>query len=243
MRSLLAALAAAALWLLAGCGPSNVTPAGAAPNFAGAAPKARAAPADARFDYFVLALSWSPAYCADRDGAGGRGDALQCESGRPFAFVVHGLWPQNERGYPADCPTSVRAVPDAVTTAMLDVMPSRGLVQHQWRKHGSCSGLAPQAYFYLTRSMFATLTIPPAYRALARPLRVTGAEVERAFLAANPGLRADGVAVQCRGGRLREVRVCFTREGAPRACGAEVDDRCDRGPVTMLPVRAGAGRG
>ena len=27
----------------------------------------------------------------------------QCEAGRPYAFVVHGLWPQYERGYPEKC--------------------------------------------------------------------------------------------------------------------------------------------
>src|SRR5262245_33662096 len=52
------------------------------------------------FDYYVLALSWSPTYCAD--GGEERNDP-QCtlgQKGRPYAFVLHGLWPQYERGWP-----------------------------------------------------------------------------------------------------------------------------------------------
>lgn len=192
-----------------------------------------------RFDYYVMAMSWSPAYCADSDEP--ERDAMQCNAQRPFAFVLHGLWPQYERGFPAECPSRLRGVDDATQNSMLDIMPSRGLIRHQWRKHGVCSGLDQRAYFTTARSYFSKVTIPLNYRALSQPLRVTGAQVEQAFLQANPSLRADGVAVQCRGGRLREVRVCFTRDGRPRACGSDVRDACS-GTVTMLPLRAGAGR-
>jgi ribonuclease T2 len=50
-----------------------------------------------KFDYYVLALSWSPTYCASRAG---RRDRQQCGTGRGYAFVVHGLWPQYEKGWP-----------------------------------------------------------------------------------------------------------------------------------------------
>ena len=54
-----------------------------------------------KFDYYVLALSWSPSYCqAAQERAPNRAPDQQC-SGRPFSFVVHGLWPQYERGFPA----------------------------------------------------------------------------------------------------------------------------------------------
>jgi ribonuclease T2 len=41
-----------------------------------------------QLEYYVLALSWSPSYCA---GAAGQDDGQQCAPGRHFAFVVHGL--------------------------------------------------------------------------------------------------------------------------------------------------------
>ena len=55
------------------------------------------------FDYYVLALSWSPAFCADRRSGT---ENAQCGAGRAFGFIVHGLWPQYERGWPERCPTS-----------------------------------------------------------------------------------------------------------------------------------------
>jgi ribonuclease T2 len=187
-----------------------------------------------RFDYFVLALSWSPAYCA-AEGDPER-DALQCDGRRPFAFVAHGLWPQYERGFPEFCPSRLRGVEDDILSSTLDITPSRGLIRHQWTKHGVCSGFSQAQYFDLTRQYMNKIAVPLQYRALSSPLRVNGAQVEQAFLSANPALRANGVAVVCRGGRLREVRFCFTRDGRPRPCGSDVRDTCS-GTVTMPPVR------
>src|SRR5262249_22498074 len=52
------------------------------------------------FDYYVLSLSWSPSFCETAGGNNAR--RLQC-GGRPYSFVVHGLWPQYERGFPESC--------------------------------------------------------------------------------------------------------------------------------------------
>src|SRR5262249_49131550 len=53
-----------------------------------------------KFDFYVLALSWSPSYC---DSLGERAQQ-QAECGeRPYAFIVHGLWPQYEEGFPEFC--------------------------------------------------------------------------------------------------------------------------------------------
>jgi ribonuclease T2 len=187
------------------------------------------------FSYYILALSWSPSYCADADMAAR--EPRQCGRDRRFSFVVHGLWPQKERGWPQDCPSAWREVPPALKASMLDLMPSPGLIAHEWEKHGQCSGLSPQSYFALTRRVRESIVIPPAYVAPARTLMVSGTEVERAFAAANPGFTPAAIAVQCRENRLREVRLCVTREGRPRACGADVRDRCE-GRVAMPPVRA-----
>ncbi|MBG1262616.1 ribonuclease T2 family protein [Nostoc commune] len=54
-----------------------------------------------KFDFYVLTLSWSPDYCA----ANGSRDQQQCGSGRKLGFVLHGLWPQYQAGYPANCST------------------------------------------------------------------------------------------------------------------------------------------
>jgi ribonuclease T2 len=186
------------------------------------------------FDYYLLSLSWSPSYCAE---AGDR-DPVQCGRDRRYAFVVHGLWPQYERGWPSACATTQPGdVPALLRQSMLDIMPSPRLVEHEWDAHGKCSGLTPQAYFALIRRVRDKVVTPDAYRALDRTLMTTGRDVEQAFLRANPRLKADMIAVQCDRARLREVRVCVTKAGAFRACGADVRDRCGSERVAMPPVR------
>ncbi len=190
-----------------------------------------------RFDYYLLALSWSPSYCAE-DSMESR-DPRQCGLDRRFSFVVHGLWPQNERGWPSGCTSPQRDAPPALVASMLDIMPSPRLVEHEWDSHGKCSGLSAQAYFDLTRRVRSRVTIPAAYRGPTRTLMVTGAEVERAFVAANPGLTPAMIAVQCDRVRLREVRICMTKDGRARTCGGDVRDRCGQRRVAMPPIRAG----
>lgn len=187
-----------------------------------------------RFDYYQLSLSWSPSYCADS----GDRDPLQCGRDRRYAFVVHGLWPQHERGWPSACAsTQPRDVPAPIRQSMLDIMPSPRLVEHEWDDHGVCTGLTPAAYFGLTRRIYGKVVIPPAFTALDRTLMTTGAEVETAFVRANPGLTRDMVAVQCDRSRLKEVRICVSKTGAFRSCGRDVRDRCGPEKVAMLPVR------
>ena len=103
-----------------------------------------------QFDFYVLSLSWSPSYCeAAEDRTQARSVVItrygQC-SGRPFAFVVHGFWPQYERGFPSDCQVPAPRLARAIVDEMLDIMPSPRLVFHEWDRHGTCSGLSPKAY-------------------------------------------------------------------------------------------------
>jgi ribonuclease T2 len=187
-----------------------------------------------RFDYWVLALSWSPTYCADSENA----DQAQCDEARDYAFVVHGLWPQYERGWPERCETSEPSdTPWRLRRSMLDIMPSPALVEHQWDKHGVCSGLSQKAYFDRVRQIKNSIVVPKPYVAPERAVLVTAAQLEAAFARANPGLTGAMIAVQCADGRLREVRICLSREGRFRACGADVRDRCGSRAVTMPPVR------
>ncbi|WP_246520030.1 ribonuclease T2 [Ancylobacter lacus] len=190
-----------------------------------------------RFDHYVLALSWSPSYCA---AAGEKANAQQCGAdARPYAFVVHGLWPQYASGWPQDCQRPAPFVPEGTVTAMLDLMPSRGLVLHQWRKHGTCSGLAPDAYFAAVRQARARLVIPEDYQRPERTRMVAPEEVERAFIAANPGLKPDMIAIACDGRRLSEVRICLDRGFGFTPC-PEVDRRaCRATRVALPPTRGG----
>jgi ribonuclease T2 len=195
-----------------------------------------------KFDYYVLALSWSPSYCASAQG--GRDDA-QCRphGGKRYSFVLHGLWPQFERGWPQDCQTADRGfVPRPVANRMLDIMPSEKLVFHEYRKHGTCSGLGIDGYFDLARRLHDKVRIPPRYRDVTDPrLVVSPNDLLGDFIAANPGLERDMIVVKCGGpgNRLEEVRVCFSRDGKFRACGQNEDQRkaCSAPRMYVPPVR------
>lgn len=190
-----------------------------------------AAPARAaEFDYYLLALSWSPSWCA---GARDRQDADQCAPDRDFGFLLHGLWPQYETGgWPEFCATA-RADPSRrETAAMADIMGSAGLAWRQWTKHGRCTGESARGYFDAARA---------AYRGLALPEPDGAATVGRIvadFVRANPGLKARDLIVTCRDARLAEVRICLTPDLAFRACSPEVRaDACRaRGALDAPPI-------
>ncbi|MGQ4273293.1 ribonuclease T2 family protein [Terrihabitans sp. B22-R8] len=189
------------------------------------------------FDFYVLSLSWSPTYCLS-DGADRK--TPQCAGERPFAFVVHGLWPQHETGYPQNCNRSAPRVPQSEIDAMLDIMPSPGLVIHQWRRHGTCSGLSSKDYFQITRTAHSRVTIPETFRNVADWRTLSPGEIEKAFLAANDGLKPDAIAVTCRSRRVQEVRICMDRDKLGFRSCPDVDTRaCRADKVTMPPVRAG----
>lgn len=185
------------------------------------------------YDFYVLSLSWSPSFC---EMEGRTGDA-QCSGLRPYSFVVHGLWPQRERGWPEFCPAERRSVPPSLAGAMLDLMPSRGLIDHQWVKHGSCTGLSQESYFARTRAARERIAIPPEFQAPMQALRVAPRDVSRAFQAVNPGLDESMMAVTCAGQRLREVRICMTADLAFRPCPEVAHRSCSRRDLVVPPVR------
>jgi ribonuclease T2 len=187
----------------------------------------------ARFDYYLMSLSWSPSYCLTH-----RDDADECGS-RGFGFVLHGLWPQYRSGsWPQHC-GSDRAPDRATVERALAFMPSRRLVEHEWQAHGSCSGLDPHAYFEQADRAFAALRIPRALSAPQSPPSLSARELVAAFGAANPGLDASMIRVVCRnGGQLSEVRVCLDRETlAPQACTGRVRDSCRYGKLNIPAAR------
>ena len=193
-----------------------------------------------QFDFYVLALSWSPSFCDAVAERSAESAARQPECGnKPFAFIVHGLWPQYERGFPEFCQNPAPRLDRNVVASMLDLMPSPRLIFREWDRHGVCSGLPARAYFETVRKARAMVKIPPEYLDLAQPKSVAPAEVANAFLAANPGLPQDGISVGCDAKRLNEVRVCLTKDLQFRAC-AEVNQRaCKQEQVMMPRVRSG----
>jgi ribonuclease T2 len=191
------------------------------------------------FDYYVLSLSWSPSFCEDAEERGNsRRSSAQC-GGRPFSFVVHGLWPQYEHGFPQYCQRPSPRLARNIMTSMLDLMPAPGLIYNEWDKHGTCSGLDERDYFETVRKASAAVQIPEQYRELSEPKTVAPAEIEDAFVKANPGLTSSAIAVTCNRTRLSEVRICLSKDLQFRSC-EEIDRRgCRRDQVSMPPMRGG----
>lgn len=183
------------------------------------------------FDYFVLALSWSPDWCALEGNARG---AEQC--GRDLGWVVHGLWPQYERGWPSYCPTGARAPSRAMTSAQADLFGAGGAAWYQWKKHGVCSGLSAATYYRLVREAWNRVNRPEVLRKLDRPVRLPAKVIEDAFLRANPGWQPDMVTITCKSGYVQEARICFTRDLEPRRCAPDTARDCTLSDAILEPV-------
>ena len=193
-----------------------------------------------KFDYYLLVLSWSPSFCAEgaeRDPARASRNP-QCGP-RPFSFVVHGLWPQYDRGFPEFCQVPSPRLNRNIVSGMLDLMPAPNLIFHEWDRHGTCSGLSPNAYFETIRKARAVVKIPPQYLDVQAPLMVTPTEVEEAFIGANPGLKPEGISISCGSRRLNDIKICLTRDLQFRDCEENERRSCRRDKLVMPPVRGG----
>ena len=192
-----------------------------------------------QFDFYVLSLSWSPTFCAEAAERETRGNASGQCGVRPYSFVVHGLWPQYERGFPEYCQDPSPRLYHGIVSSMLDLMPAPRLIYNEWDKHGTCSGLSAQSYFDTIRKARAAVNIPPEYGDLKEPLTVTPNAVEDAFIKANPGLTTSGIAVECSRNRMSEVRLCLSKDLKFRDCPEVAKRSCRRDQLVMPPVRGG----
>jgi ribonuclease T2 len=192
-----------------------------------------------QFDFYVLSLSWSPSFCAAAaERRRGREANAQCGV-RPYSFVVHGLWPQYEKGFPEYCQLPAPRLDHRIVASVLDLMPARHLIFNEWDRHGTCSGQTPRAYFETVRKARAAVKIPSDYADLKEPLGVTPQDVEDAFIKANPGLSRGAITIGCARRRLTEVRLCLSKDLQFRDCPEVAKRSCRRGQLIMPPTRGG----
>lgn len=177
---------------------------------------AEAEAAPGQFDFYLLNLSWSPEFCATHSSP---------ECGKGLGFVVHGLWPQDNNGnYPEDCSDAPGPANPGQDT---DLQPTVSLVEHEWKTHGTCSGLGADAYFSAVRKAFHEVKLPPV--GAGQDARgVAPAALLQRFQKANPGFPAGSFALSCGNNRLTALEVCLTKNLVPescpsvRSCGAQV---------------------
>jgi ribonuclease I len=202
--------------------PVTPTPAGAG-----------TASARADFDFYLLAMTLHAAWC--EDGNGGR---RECRTGSDLPLVVHGLWPERlePRTYPRDCPGPRLALEPATEAALRPLMPGMdsGLHDHEWRTHGTCSGLDDDDYFRATIALARDLD-----GALRRVLtNYTGRELSPRELRVAADRERAGLGrrftLHCRTLRdappamrdrpfLVELRLCIDDDGANGAPGTPLD--------------------
>lgn len=183
----------------------------------------------------ILALSWSPDYCAHHGSERSARD--QCGAKAAFGFIVHGLWAEVLEN-PAACRPRERP-PTAVIERMMPIMPSAGLIEHEWNVHGRCSGLSADDYFDRVARAFLKVQVPDRLQRPDAPVTTDVLHLKRWFQEANPGLLASMMDVQCDPGgtRLKEIRFCMGDALDFRPCGPKAGDQCKGGAVVIAPVR------
>jgi ribonuclease T2 len=177
-------------------------------------------------------LSWSPGFCAGDDR-----QRSQCAVGANLGFVVHGLWPQYNHGFPSDCGPSGRYPSRIALQSAAGLFPDEGLARYEWRKHGTCSGKSPTDYFADVRAAHDAVKIPPPFQSASQPQNWVPIDIERAFIAANPRLRPGMLAVACQHGNLEEVRICFSKDLRDfQACPEVVLSDCRMRNISVPPM-------
>lgn len=186
------------------------------------------------FDYYVMALSWSANWCALEGDAR---QSPQCEDTTENGWILHGLWPQYERGYPTYCRTQFRQPSRTQTSDMADIMGTSGLAWYQWKKHGVCTGISSADYYALSRAAYSRVTRPDVFRKLTKSVTLPASLIEQAFVKENDDLSPDGVTVTCKSGYIQEARICLTRDLEFRTCGPDVIRDCSLTSAQFDPMR------
>lgn len=168
---ILAALPAAALNWNQGDpvaqGKSSLSAAPAAPAAVLSRPPSGGGGVAGQFDTYVFSLQWAAAFCE------GKPALPECADRTPGRFseknlTIHGLWPDKANdashtyGYcgvdasiqaldraPTWCRMPALDLSDATSGRLSEIMPGAAscLQNHEWYKHGSCSGFTPDEYY------------------------------------------------------------------------------------------------
>ena len=187
-------------------------------------PQRAALPTGTGFDYYLLNLSWSPEFCYSHP------DAAECAS-HP-TFILHGLWPQNTNGtYPENCSN---APGPADPAAFKDIYADSGLLEHEWRTHGTCSGLNADVFFATARTAVHSIVIPRQLATLTTPTSISPTEVMDLFMEDNPKVPRESLAVSCGNNYLTAVEVCLNKTLHPIQCGPGI--RSCRAVIIRIPA-------
>ena len=199
--------------------------------FAGSRRRSTAENSSGKFDYYLLSLSWAPTYCAEHPND----NSTECRSGQHKAFVLHGLWPQSQSGAPPENCGSARPVSQQIVRHVLAYFPSASLIQHEWAKHGTCSGLSADDYFAKAEQAFQSAHVPDSYKNLHQQSTFATHDIEAAFATANHSPES-AFRISCHHGELVGIEVCMSKSLQFQPCSQSVRE-CSSSQVQMLPPR------
>lgn len=210
MNSTLVAAVLAVLLAVAGCKAPTQNARPSASESAGSSAQSAQDRASAGFDFYLLNLSWSPEFCYSHPAT------LECAT--HATFVLHGLWPQNNGGsYPENCSN---ANGPTTPSAYGDIYPDSGLLEHEWRAHGSCSGLSPDEFFSTARAAYHSIKLPPRLIGLTSQVSLAPDEILGLFTEANPSIPRASLELSCGHNFLTAVEVCLDKGLRPISCGS-----------------------
>lgn len=168
-----------------------------------------APPPPAKFDFYVLNMSWSPEFCATHPSAP--------ECGKKLGFVLHGLWPQNRDGsYPSDC---AHAPGLKNPSEFKDLSSDPSFLEHEWEKHGTCTGLDPRTYFMLAQKAVHKLSFPPIITTLREEDQIQTSRIIDRLESVNSRYPKGSLVLSCGNNRLTAVEACLTKDLEPTPCG------------------------
>lgn len=169
---------------------------------------------NARVDYYMLALSWSPAFCEGQlqknGGSVPQRLEYQCANTQQFGWVIHGLWPQSKNArsvedHPRFCQGDLPALPASLISQYLPESPGAALLQGEWEKHGACAFESADAYFAKQRELFYSLKLPTTSmrtNELFRWVRKHNPQLDRVYLGASKN----------------ELYICYNKQWQPMDC-------------------------
>ncbi|MFT3696404.1 MAG: hypothetical protein QM831_24905 [Kofleriaceae bacterium] len=225
-----------ALCVLVACGSPSDAPAPPAPEST-----AVKSPANNSFGLYVLALSWAPSFCC------GHPDKEECANlTTAFAgthLTLHGLWPnytddeaRGRKTYPEFCGSRDAPDPSTIPDEMQTLGPGYVgdhdfLADHEWPKHGTCTGLQPREYFQAALDAMKKVPTPDVMQ------KAIGGDIATADLESAFGVPANSVLLSCdRECRLSQVSFCLAHDAhnvptTPIACPrntttAQYDNGC-----------------
>jgi len=186
----------------------------------------------AGFDYYLLSLSWAPNYCASHPSD----SSSECQAGNHTAFVLHGLWPSSNNNpmQPLNC-APARPVASGIVQHMLEYFPDKGLIQHEWAKHGTCSGLSSAQYFGQVEQAFKAVQVPDRYKNLNHSEQISVHDLEQDFSQVN-NAPARAFRLSCHAGQLVALEACLDKDLHYQACPASARE-CPSNQVQLGPPK------